>query len=70
MFLFAGALENTTYGVIDRNENDTVWFSTRMLKYFHPSAFHCYYAGKEAYLAAEMYLYITSTKDLLYNLVY
>ncbi len=67
---FSGALENTTEGVKDRDENDTVWYSTRMLKYFHPSAFHCYYAGKEAYLTAELYVEITSWKDIMYNLIY
>jgi hypothetical protein len=55
---------------MNKNENDTVWFSTRILKWFHPSIYHCYYAGKETYISFYRYLTITSYKDILYNMIY
>jgi hypothetical protein len=59
-----------TIAVGQSNENNTVWFTTRVLKYFHPSAFHCYFAGKETYTSFRKYLTETSWKDIMYNLVY
>lgn len=44
-----GSFANATVSLIALNENRTVWYSTRVLKYLHPSCFHCYYAGKETY---------------------
>lgn len=49
------ALGNLTVALEDDNENYTVWYSTRMLKYMSPSLYHCYYAGKETYNAYVMY---------------
>lgn len=61
---------NMTISLIKNNENDSVWYSTRVLKYFHPSIFHCYYAGKETVISFTKYLSITSWKDILYNVIY
>lgn len=56
---------------IDNNdENNTVYYSTRALKYFNPSLFHCYFAAKETFLTLETYLSINSEKDINYNLMY
>lgn len=41
-----------------------------MLKYFHPSLFNCYYAGKETYQSFWLYLTSTSWKDIAYNCMY
>jgi hypothetical protein len=65
-----GSFANMTLAVKDDDQNETVWYSTRVLKYFHPSLFHCYFAGKETYLSFESYIFNASLKDILYNLIY
>ena len=61
---------NMSLAIYEKNENRSVWFTTRVLKYMHPSAFHCYYAGKETYISFSNYLMTTTFKDIVYNLVY
>jgi len=69
--LFTAYFSNTTDAImVTKNENRTVWYLTRVLKYMHPSSFHCYFAGKETYLSFYKYLTATSVKDLMYNVVY
>ena len=61
---------NATKSILAGNENRTVYYSTRILKWMHPSAFHCYYAGKETIDTIRRYLRVNSWKDVMYNLVY
>ena len=69
--LYTGSFSNATEAIFDdRDENKTVWYLTRTLKYMHPSAFHCYYAGKETSISFYHYLTATSWKDIMYNVVY
>lgn len=69
--LYTGSFSNATDAIFDyRDENQTVWYLTRTLKYMHPSAFHCYYAGKETSTSFYHYLTATSWKDIMYNVVY
>ena len=70
LYLMTRSFANATIMWSKKDENQTVWFFTRTLKWFHPSLFHCYYAGKETYLSFYKYLTGTSWKDILYNLVY
>jgi hypothetical protein len=65
--LFTGSFTNAT---ISNDTNSTVWFYSRVLKYMHPSAFHCYFAGKETYMSFEKYIKETSKKDIWYNIIY
>ena len=64
------SVSNLTEYIDNVNERKIVYYSTRMLKYMHPSLYHCYYAGKETYEAYAMYQELTSARDILYNLVY
>jgi len=69
--MFTGSFSNATDAIFEtKNENYTVWYLTRVLKYMHPSSFHCYFAGKETYLSFYKYLTATSWKDIMYNVVY
>lgn len=52
------------------DENNTVYFATRALKFFHPSAFSCYYSGRETYETYLQYRAINSGKDVSYNSLY
>ena len=49
LILLAGSLQNMSIAMNNSDENNTVYFATRGLKYFHPSAFACYYSGRETY---------------------
>jgi hypothetical protein len=59
-----------SYYISVNNENRTVYYSSRALKYMHPSLFHCYYAGKETWLTFLSYLDLNSAKDISYNMMY
>ncbi|CDW83524.1 UNKNOWN [Stylonychia lemnae] len=63
-------LNNLTTAVQKTDENNTVYYSTRLLKYMHPSLFHCYYAEKEAENTLNQYLEINSGEDISYNALY
>jgi hypothetical protein len=59
-----------TIALAKKDQNMTIWYSTRVLKYFHPSFFHCYYAGKETYESGLTYISNTTFNDIGYNLIY
>ncbi|TNV73762.1 hypothetical protein FGO68_gene5605 [Halteria grandinella] len=61
---------NMTLAISDSDQNETIWYSTRMLKFLHPSLYHCYYAGKQTYLSALTYSSKTRFNDIAYNLLY
>lgn len=65
-----GSFGNMSLALYERDQNQSVWYTTRVLKFMHPSGFHCYYAGKETYTSFSKYLSTTSWKDILYNVVY
>lgn len=56
LILFSSSLENFLIAYENRNENFTVWYATRALKYMHPSLFHCFYSYVEAYETIQSYL--------------
>jgi hypothetical protein len=68
--LITGSFANATLSHQAQNENLTVWFGTRVLKYLNPSLFHCYYAGKETVITIETYYETTTWRDIVYNLIY
>lgn len=69
--LYTASFSNATRALfVDGNENATLWYWTRVLKYTHPSAFHCYFAGKETGVTFYQYASFTSAKDIGYNVVY
>jgi hypothetical protein len=49
LILFSSSISNLSIAISNNDQNNTVYYSTRALKYTHPSLFHCYYAGKETY---------------------
>ena len=70
LFLFVASLQNMSTAINNNDENNTVYYSTRALKYFHPSAFACYYSGKETYETYVQYSEINNPKDVSYNAMY
>jgi hypothetical protein len=66
--LFGGSIVNYTESTGDLNEE--VWYGTRVLKYFHPTGFHCYYTYQETDIAIMEYLQLNSVGDILHNLIY
>ena len=64
------AMINTTLALESHDNNRSLYYSTRILKWTHPSLYHCYYAGKETYLSFEGYITLDSYKDITYNVVY
>ena len=69
--LYTSTISNATQALFfDQNENATLWYWTRVLKYTHPAAFHCYFAGKETGVSFYRYASYTSVKDIGYNVVY
>lgn len=59
-----------TLGVEKKSVNNTVYYSTRIVKYIHPVLFHCYYAGKETYLSFLSYLALNSITTVIFNIIY
>eukprot|EP00347_Sterkiella_histriomuscorum_P009733 403340092 len=70
LILFANSIQNLSTAISANNENRTVFYATRALKYVHPSAFHCYYSGKETAATYQQYREINSPKDVSYNAIY
>ena len=70
LILFSSSLENFLIAYEHRNENYTVWYATRALKYMHPSLFHCFYSVQEAYETIQSFMQIDNYRDITYNLIY
>lgn len=60
LITFANIMQNLSKAVSDGNENRTLYYSTRALKYMHPCLFHCYYAERETEATYHQYLQINS----------
>jgi hypothetical protein len=48
LILMSSSMQNFIIAFDERNQNFTVWFATRILKYVNPVLFHCFYMGVEA----------------------
>ena len=46
---FEETVQNMTLSIANDSLERSVFYGTNTLRYFHPAAFHCYYAGKETY---------------------
>ncbi len=64
------AFTNFTLAFLNLDQNGTLWYGTRVMTWVYPSAFHCYYAGKETYISFYTYTTQTTLKYIFYNLVY
>lgn len=60
MIVFANIMNKLSESIYWEDENNTVYFSTRALKYVHPCMFHCYFSGKETVQTLNEYLMINS----------
>lgn len=60
----------TFKAIQEANEENILYYSTRVLKYTHPSLYYCYYAGKETIVMGYQYATGTSYQEIIYNLIY
>lgn len=71
MVSFETSMQNLyTASVQNKSLNDSMFYGSRILKYFHPATYHCYYAGKETYTAFSKYMVLNSINDVLNNIIY
>jgi len=70
LLIFSFLLTNLTTAISKEDENNTVYYSTRLLKYMHPCLYHCYFAEKETEATYNQYLTINSEEDIYYNALY
>ena len=68
---FESSMQNLyTASVQNKSVNSSVFYGSRILKYFHPSTYHCYYAGKETYTAFSKYMVLNSINNVFDNMIY